>query len=1207
MPTDRGQSVEVIVQNGHAHYPRDAVFSRDGNQLFTCGNDGLVIEWDLVARRKSRQLQGAFGPLYRLCLSPDESELSAAGLSGTIYRWRRETGAALRTLAAAKTSHESWRMAYSPDAQYFAANAGTAHGTDRERNAVRVWSVEAPYIPIAIIATDVSDDSPGEITGLAFTRQSDGLLIVGKSRAILIHVPTGKLLARWVVPDGVEFYRPAYSPSGDLLAMLDATGNVAILDTRSMSPVRLVEAKCSFCGWHGEDLWTHDPDGLLVFWNARSGEPTAKYGGHQHGQYSSSAVHPGLRRRALFKELDVVVEDIETETVVVTFGRVVDMFMGSLERQMVVCWGSASTFVEGGLDGTVRVVDLSSSARPRTIHTGLHRTTAIKLSNDGRLIAIANAQAVRVLGIDGETQFETSVSSSIDALSFHPSARLLASAVRGAIGTGSYVAIWDLCSGVQVGRAQLGGDSTVHALSFSPQGDRLIAVGDRVGLISLRSKELDVIGRLDLAGKQLTTAAAFSETGDTVAVVSGLQWLSLAMLGSSAAACQVTVCDVARMAVLSQCRVGDARTGVQSIAFHPERGQLILGEGDGAIRVIDAASGRTLRWARKHGGPVDHLAVSPSGKHLVSASQDQSVRIWDLERFDSVAVLICLPNDDFAFVTEDGYYAASPSGLRSVAFRVDGVVVPAELQDAALNRPDLVLERLGYATSDLLAVYRAAWSHRMRKLGLRPDDLATSKTRPALALATPVGSSVAATRKLPLRIRVTPGNEPVERVLLSINGCSQPVSIENGDRSADAIESDVDIVLEPGLNTLRASAIASDGVRSFPVQREIVCSVSASIGKLFVAVVGVSNYRDARLKLKYAAKDAQDVARVFASASNVFSAVEVQELLDQKVNRDRILELRGFFERAGIDDTVVLFVAGHGLLDPNGSYWFLPADVDVDAPVNGAVAYEELEQLLDGIATRRRLILIDTCNAGDIDRNIEELLARSAPQRIDLTARKLTYLARHIGAQTLDAARLQRLAAYELRAEIYHLYADMRNDSGTLVMTASAGADLALESAAWQNGAFTLALREAIEGRMASTDGGVSVTLCDLQRYIARRVRTLTLGFQVPHLRRGNVDLNFPLVFDQAAEAKRDEDTYKRLAEQTELACTGQLIGTAGAHRVLSEIASQLDQGALRDYGGEIEELRALLVEYLEKHPVSTDHVRAITAQELAGMFARQS
>ena len=44
---------------------------------------------------------------------------------------------------------------------------------------------------------------------------------------------------------------------------------------------------------------------------------------------------------------------------------------------------------------------------------------------------------------------------------------------------------------------------------------------------------------------------------------------------------------------------------------------------------------------RGHSGPVYSVAYSPDGKHIVSGSQDETVKVWDSQTGKEVSFLLC--------------------------------------------------------------------------------------------------------------------------------------------------------------------------------------------------------------------------------------------------------------------------------------------------------------------------------------------------------------------------------------------------------------------------------------------------------------------------------------------------------------------------------------------------------------------------------------
>jgi uncharacterized caspase-like protein len=92
-------------------------------------------------------------------------------------------------------------------------------------------------------------------------------------------------------------------------------------------------------------------------------------------------------------------------------------------------------------------------------------------------------------------------------------------------------------------------------------------------------------------------------------------------------------------------------------------------------------------------------------------------------------------------------------------------------------------------------------------------------------------------------------------------------------------------------------------------------------------------------------------------------------------------------------DTVVIFLASHGVTDPKGNYYFVPRDVqrrDIVAVQRGQAGDSLLSWLVFFDALRgaagKRILIVDTCHAGRAEGSFDShsLLKRSASSMFPL-------------------------------------------------------------------------------------------------------------------------------------------------------------------------------------------------------------------------------
>jgi WD40 repeat protein len=259
------------------------------------------------------------------------------------------------------------------------------------------------------------------------------------------------------------------------------------------------------------------------------------------------------------------------------------------------------------------------------------------------------------------------------------------------------VSLWDVASGNLIQQS----DRLFHqlqALAFTRQSKSLILIPYHGAIRKLSLPDLKPQAELEVAdSSQEITAGAFARGGQLGVLAHGFHWTILMMAQQIASSTkqEISLIDTKSLRCLQLSVIPDA-SGIQSLAIDPDAQWLFIGEGNGTLRFVDLAKGQLLGTVQEHGAAVDALSLSSDGRYLISASQDQMVRVWDVARREPVASLVCPEEEQFVFVCEEGYYAASASGLRAIAFQMGQRSLPAETYDVRNNRPDLVLGPFEY-------------------------------------------------------------------------------------------------------------------------------------------------------------------------------------------------------------------------------------------------------------------------------------------------------------------------------------------------------------------------------------------------------------------------------------------------------------------------------------------------------------------------------
>jgi len=524
--------------------------------------------------------------------------------------------------------------------------------------------------------------------------------------------------------------------------------------------------------------------------------------------------------------------------------------------------------------------------------------------------------------------------------------------------------------------------------------------------------------------------------------------------------------------------------------------------------VIDVATNK-LKYKRKaEDSYAFGLAISPDSKYLATSGLDNKVSLFDIATGKKLLNIFTPLNLDFVMADSAGNYLANKKSLEGLSFKYNDKLYGFDQFDIKFNRPDIVLQKTGKGDTALIAAYKKAVQKRIKKAGYNSEkDLQTTQV-PFIVLTdqlnvelfTNLGQTEVTVEcfdvKYPLKsLHVLVNNTPVYGV------AGKPL----GNISKDTVLS-IKIPLAYGMNSIKLFCTNSEGQNSLQQSLEIKSSYARNKRKTWFVGIGVSEYKDSTMNLRYAAKDIRDLVSTFTAGKDTHF-ISIDTLLNQHVTTANILALKGKLMQADINDKIIVAITGHGLLNKDLDFYYATHDIDFNNPEKNGLKYEQLEALLDGVPSQQKLLLIDACHSGALDK--EALLAdkqkvfdKKTPQdtgKVTVTASRSTI--------KVKQSKVSLNNTFEL---MQNMFADFSSSNGVVVISAAGGMEYAFESPQWNNGVFTYCVRKAIEENQAG-DGDGSLTVQQLMQFVSKKVAELTNGRQRPTSRRENLEFNWYL------------------------------------------------------------------------------------------------
>lgn len=530
---------------------------------------------------------------------------------------------------------------------------------------------------------------------------------------------------------------------------------------------------------------------------------------------------------------------------------------------------------------------------------------------------------------------------------------------------------------------------------------------------------------------------------------------------------------------------------------------MILAFNNGKIEIISTETFKVVKSF--FGATSDVTTVDVKGRFLMVLGADDKINVFDIKNdFKKLFTTTFTGKGEFLIANEEGFYYASKGTINSVAFKKGTNVYPFEQFDLYYNRPDKAaknLADLGIVDSVLTNAYYQAYQKRIKKMGFSENQLSGDFNLPEVKINSNNIPITVNTNNINIDIEAKDAIHNVDRINVWINDVpvfgSKGKSLKN--LKSKQISQSLDLILTKGDNKVQISVTNIKGVESLKKTFKITCNIKEDKPTLYLISIGVSKYLNNNYNLKYAAKDAQDLSNYTQTLKHGYQKIETIELLNENVTTENVIKIKEQLLKTKVSDVVIVFYAGHGLIDDKLDYYLATHNIDFNDPSKKGLSYENLEGLLDGIPARKKLLLMDSCHSGEIDKDELEVINAEKSSNKNVTNR---------GTITVSnkSKKIGLKNSFEL---MQMLFADLKRGTGAMVISSASGVEYAYEGEQWKNGVFTYALLEGLKSGNCDVNKDGETSISEIRKYVIDKVGKLTNGNQNPTSRKENLEFDF--------------------------------------------------------------------------------------------------
>ncbi|MBF0320467.1 MAG: caspase family protein [Nitrospirae bacterium] len=511
-----------------------------------------------------------------------------------------------------------------------------------------------------------------------------------------------------------------------------------------------------------------------------------------------------------------------------------------------------------------------------------------------------------------------------------------------------------------------------------------------------------------------------------------------------------------------------------SVSITPDGKYVISGSEGDTLKLWDVTTGSVIRTFSGHSNYITSFAITPDGKYALFGNADGTSRLRDIATGKELVQFVSFNDGEWVAITPEGYYNTSENGAKHLNVRVGNNVYGIDNFARQFYRPEIV---------------QLALSGKAVPIAETIGDIASAKRAPTVKIVSPANNLTTSSENVEIKLGITDEGGGVGDVNLFVNGSLVTSETRRVVPNVNIKTLTFPISLKEGKNEVRALAYNKDN--SMASNADVVTITSdykADAPTLHVLVVGIDNFENESLKLKYAVSDAKLFAdTIKEGATALFKHVNIEALLTKpgETTKQAITDaFKRVAAKAKGGDYFIFYGASHGYIatfnDGKPMYFLITANVlylDPDNLAKSAISLDELIGLIGSVQAQNKITILDTCQSEEAGKAIQIAMA---------------------GKQIIYARTMSNATAMQL----------LKMASGSSVFTASQSIQEAIEGYNG-HGLFTYTLVEGLQGQ-ADANWDKFIMLNELKSYVEPAVVTRSIEKfnrqQVPYINIGTTD-----------------------------------------------------------------------------------------------------